>query len=440
VKLRTTNYLLLALGLAAAPLGCGSDSSSAPASTATLPNETSTPSSTSSATPSAEALAAVSSALDAAVARGDAPGVVALVVDREGVLFAGASGPRDVTSAEPMPADAIFAIASMTKPVTSVAIMMLYEQGQLDLDDPVSDFLPGFDQLQVLTSTEPGQLTTAPAATPMTVRHLLSHTSGIGYAFASATVAAMQQATPAPEWELPLLNEPGAVWHYSASTRVLGMIVEAISGQSLEAFFQASILEPLAMQDTSFAVAADKQTRLPAVHARGADGALQASPPGNVPATPTPPFAGDGGLYSTAHDYGQFMRMLLNGGTLDGVHVLDEASVALMGENQIGDIFVEEQVSTNPGLSRNFPLGAGKDKFGLGFQITSAESAVTGQRGPGSLAWAGIFNTEFWIDPQQGIAATLLMQVLPFYDEGALRALGDFETAVYGQLVSGGSN
>jgi CubicO group peptidase (beta-lactamase class C family) len=328
----------------------------------------------------------------------------------------------------------------MTKPVTSVAIMMLHEQGQLDLDDPVSDFLPGFDQLQVLTSTEPGQLATAPVTTPMTVRHLLSHTSGIGYAFASATVAAMQQATPAPEWELPLLNEPGAVWHYSASTRVLGMIVEAISGQSLEAFFQDNILEPLAMHDTSFAVAAEKQTRLTAVHTRGPDGALQASPQGNAPSTPTPPFAGDGGLYSTAHDYGQFMRMLLNGGTLDGVHVLDEANVALMGENQIGDSFVEEQVSTNPGLSRNFPLGAGRDKFGLGFQITSAESAVAGQRAPGSLAWAGIFNTEFWIDPQQGIAATLLMQVLPFYDEGALRALSDFETAVYGQLVSGGAN
>jgi CubicO group peptidase (beta-lactamase class C family) len=397
----------------------------------------------------------VSSALDASVERGDAPGVVALVVNREGVLFAGTSGPRSVTTGEgnpveadpaaadpatAMPADAIFAIASMTKPVTSVAIMMLYEQGQLELDDPVSEFLPGFDQLQVLTSTEPGQLATAPATTAMTLRHLLSHTSGIGYAFASATVATMQQATPAPEWELPLLNEPGAVWHYSASTRVLGMIVEEISGQTLEDFFQANILEPLAMHDTSFAVAAEKQPRLPAVHTRGADGSLQASPQGNVPSTPTPPFAGDGGLYSTAHDYGQFMRMLLNGGTLDGVHVLDEASVALMGENQIGDSFVEEQVSTNPGLSRNFPLGAGRDKFGLGFQITSAESAVTGQRGPGSLAWAGIFNTEFWIDPQQGIAATLLMQVLPFYDEGALRALSDFETAVYGELVSGGSN
>jgi CubicO group peptidase (beta-lactamase class C family) len=287
---------------------------------------------------------------------------------------------------------------------------------------------------------ETGAFEAVPATNVMTVRHLLAHTSGIGYAFASASVAAMQQANPGPEWELPLLSEPGSEWHYSASTRVLGLIVEEVSGLSLEAFFQENIFAPLSMTDTSFAVSADKQSRLPTLHARAGNGSLQETPQGNVPVTPTPPFQGDGGLYSTARDYGRFMRMLLNDGTLDGVQILDDATVAMMGQNQIGDIFVEEQVSTNPGLTRNFPLGAGKDKFGLGFQITSAESAVSGQRSPGSLAWAGIFNTEFWVDPQRGVAATLLMQVLPFYDEAAIRALGELETTVYRELVPAGSD
>ncbi len=437
MKLRTTKYwAMLALALAAAPLGCndGTDDPSAP-STATLP------SAPPSSPPSSAAVSAVSVALSGAVERGDAPGIVALVVDRDGALFEGSAGQLNVASGAPMPTNAIFSIASMTKPVTSVAVMMLFEQGLLGIDDPVSNFLPGFDPLQVLSSIDlaTGQFEAIPATTVMTVRHLLSHTSGIGYGFASAEVAALQQSNPGPEWQLPLLSEPGAEWHYSASTRVLGLIVEELSGLSLEQFFQENIFRPLAMTDTSFAVPASKQARLPTLHARGADGGLRESAQGNVPATPTPPFQGDGGLYSTARDYGQLMRMLLNEGTLDGVQLLDEATVALMGQNQIGDIFVAEQVSTNPGISRNFPLGAGRDKFGLGFQITSAESAVSGQRSPGSLAWAGIFNTEFWVDPQRGVAAALLMQVLPFYDEGALRALSDFETAVYNDLVPAGS-
>jgi len=384
--------------------------------------------------PGADALERV---LTSAVERGDTPGLVGLVVNRDGVLFQGAAGQLDVASGTPMTTDAIFNIASMTKPVTSVAAMMLVERGMLGLDDPVSMYLAGFDALEVLSGDvdqETGEFEAAPAENTMTVRHLLAHTSGIGYAFANSNVARLQQGTQLAEWEIPLLSEPGTQWNYSASTRVVGLIVEQLSGQDLETFFQQEIFEPLGMTDTSFAVPADKAARLPTLHVRGADGSLQEGPNG-APAVPTPPFGGDGGLYSTAHDYGLFMRMLLGGGALGEARILSEDSIAQMGDNQIGDIFVELQEAANPALTKPFPLGAGNDKFGLGFQLTGPSTSDGPQRSPGSMAWAGLFNTEFWVDPTEQVAATLLMQVLPFYDDGAIRALSEFEAAVYGDLL-----
>jgi methyl acetate hydrolase len=332
----------------------------------------------------------------------------------------------------PMPIDAIFNIASMTKPVTSVAIMMLLEESKLQLDEPVSRFLSGFDNLQVITKFDEadGTYETRPAKRAMTVRHLLTHTSGIGYAFCNPVVARLQRGTQKSEWELPLLNDPGDQWNYSASTRVLGLIVEAVTGTPLEAWYQEKIFKPLGMVDTSYAVAESKQSRLSAIYSR-ADGTLRGQPPASVPSTPTAPFRGDGGLYSTVRDYGLFTRMLLNGGHLGGVRILTEKSVRLMGQNQIGSIFVEQQQAADPLRTRPFPLGAGRDKFGLGFQITSKDERFSSFRSPGSLSWAGIFNTEFWIDPVKHIGGVQMMQVLPFYDEGALRTLREFEESVY---------
>lgn len=446
--------LIGALAVVASPFSCGDGSSEPPSSaTASAPSASgpsappvvpspTTPSPAAKPAPSRLALsptarAALSSALAGAVERGDSAGVVALVVDRQGVLFEGAAGRLNVADGEAMPTDAIFSIASMTKPVTSVAIMQLHERGRLGLDDPVSAFLPGFDELEVLTSIDlaTGAYETKPAAAVMTVRHLLSHTSGIGYGFCNSTVARLQQGTQTPEWQLPLLSEPGSEWHYSASTRLLGQIVEAITGQSLEAYFQAEIFAPLGMSDTSFAVPEPKRARVPTLHVRGANGALQESPQNGIPSIPTPPFAGDGGLYSSARDYGQFMRMFLNGGALGEARILSERSVAMMGENQIGESFVREQDAANARLTKPFPLGAGADKFGLGFQITGTDAGDDARRSAGSLSWAGLFNTEFWIDPRQGVAATLLMQVLPFYDDGAVRALQDFEAALYREIL-----
>jgi CubicO group peptidase (beta-lactamase class C family) len=381
------------------------------------------------------ATAQVAQVLAGAVERGDTPGVVGLVVDRDGVLFEGASGRLDIAHNVALRTDSIFKIASMTKPVTSVAIMMLLEEGKLSLDDPVSRYLDGFDKLQVITrfNADDGTYATRPAMRPMTLRHLLTHTSGIGYGFSSPIVARLQQGNEKNEWELPLLHDPGARWTYGASTRVLGLIVEKITGESLETYFRERIFMPLGMIDTSFAVPLAKQSRVSTIYSH-VDGKFRPQP-ATIPSTPTPPFLGDGGLYSTAHDYGQFMRMLLNHGSLGDAKILSERSIGLMSSNQIGAIFVSQQPAADPALTRPFPLGAARDKFGLGFQVTAPGDDGSTSRSPGSLSWAGIYNTEFWVDPKRGIGAVLMMQYLPFYDEAAIRTLRDFEAAVYEHLA-----
>lgn len=380
----------------------------------------------------ADATATITRQLEQAVQRGDTTGVVALVVDRDGVVYESAVGKLDVTANQPMTTDALFNIASMTKPVTSVAIMMLVEQGKLSLDDPVSKHLPGFDKLQVMTkfNAADGTYESRPATKTMTVRHLLTHTSGIAYGFTSPALARLQQGTTKNEWEFPLMHEPGEKWTYGASTRVLGLIVEKITGTSLEPWYQEHIFRPLGMKDTSWAVPTEKQARVPPVQRREAAG-LQQQPRATLPATPPMPTRGDGGLYSTARDYGLFIRMLLNGGKLGSVRILSEQSVKLMGENHIGGVVVRTQEIGLPALSKPFPLGAGADKFGLGFQLAAKSKDSETYRRPGSMSWAGIYNTEFWIDPEQKIGGVLLMQTLPFYDEGAIRALREFEAAVY---------
>jgi methyl acetate hydrolase len=370
--------------------------------------------------------AALTAQMHEAVKKGDAPGIVELVVDREGVLYQGSSG---------LPMDTIFNIASMTKPVTSVAIMMLAEQGKLKIDDPVSKYLDGYDKLQVITKFNAADASyeTRPANTVMTITHLLAHTSGIGYSFTNPIEYALVAKTRKGEWELPLLDDPGTKFNYSASTRVLGFIVEKVTGSNLEAWYQQHIFRPLGMVDTSWAVPAHKQSRLAPQFSR-ATGRLEALPAATVPTTPTAPIRGDGGLYSTAEDYSKFVRMLLNDGLLGRARILSPASVKQMGQNAMGSIVVELQPDADKNRTRPFPLGAGKDTFGLGFQIAADDPATRGFRSPGSMSWAGIFNTEFWVDPVKKIGGVHMMQLLPFYDEGAIRALRGFEQTVYREL------
>jgi methyl acetate hydrolase len=376
--------------------------------------------------------AALSQFLSEAVGRGHVPGVVAVVMNRDGMLYQDAVGKLDVARGVEMRPDAIFRMASMTKPVTSVAVMMLVEAGKLALDDPVSRHLPEFEARQVISTFDAadGRYQTRPAGRPMTVRHLLAHTSGLGYAFSSPTVARLLQGTQKSEPDLPLLHDPGDRWTYGANTRVLGRIVANVSGQPLDVFVRSRIFEPLNMADTTWVVPPDKLSRVVTVHQR-TGGTLVEQP--NAPAQRAP-VDGDRGLFSTAGDYAAFLRMLLNDGKLGAARLLGEKSVRLMGENQIGTVMVEEQPVGDAARTRPFPLGAGRDKFGLGFQIAAPDERYSNLRSPGSLSWAGINNTHFWIDRARQIAVIVLMQVLPFYDEACIGTLRGFEALVYRHL------
>jgi CubicO group peptidase (beta-lactamase class C family) len=319
----------------------------------------------------------------------------------------------------------------MTKAVTSAAIMILVDEGKLKLDDDVAKYLPKYQNPLVLSTfnAADGSYETRPAKRPITIRHLLTHTSGIGYGFSSQAVSVLTQKTMQSELDLPLLFDPGTSWAYGASTRVLGHVVEAISGQTIDAFLDARILKPLGMNDTGYAVPPAKHSRVVAVSNRGNDGRFTEQ---RVAATVSSPIQGDGGLYSTASDYGLFIRMLLNRGQLGQTRVLSTRSARTMFDNHTGDVVVQPQLSTAPALSRNFPTGAGADTWGLGFQLARAKRP--NMRTPGSGTWAGIFNTHFFIDPSREIGVVVMMQTLPFYDEASMRVYAGVEELVYKNL------
>lgn len=362
------------------------------------------------------------------------PGIVALVTDADRVVYTGAFGRQDVARGVPMAPDSIFNIASMTKPVTSVAVMMLVQEGDIELDDPISDHLPAFENPQVIERFNAADRSyeSRPAAGPITVRHLLTHTSGLGYGFSNRTLSALVGGEPgASVTRFPLLHDPGTRWTYGESTRVLGTLVEEVSGQPLDELMAERIFAPLGMSDTFYKVPAPKVSRVVTVHRTTADGLVETPNAAEIAS----PVYGDGGLYSTAADYAKFIQLFLNNGRApNGMRLLSEATVALMGENHIGAIFVEQQPAAVPALTEPFPLGAGRDKFGLGFQVTGPHREPFA-RSPGSLSWAGIFNTEFWIDPARGVGGVLLMQYLPFYDATAIETLQGFEQRVYEGLA-----
>ena len=379
------------------------------------------------------ASAALDAELRAAVERKDVPGVVALVVSRDRVLYQGAFGVADVSNGRPLTVDALFRIASMTKAVTSTALMQLIEQGRLGLDDPAEKFLPELANLKVFESFDAatGAYKLRPASKPATVRHFLTHTSGLGYPFTSATLRDFKpRAGEAYPFGGPLLFDPGERWHYGTSTDVVGRLVEVISGQNLETYFRQHIFAPLKMDDTSYNVPEAKGPRLVAQQQRSGDRmdgpiVLQSPQP---PLTIAAPIGG-GGLASTASDYGRFVRMFLNGGVLVGARVLKAETVALMSQNHIGAVSVPALKTALPRSADFTFIADGRDKWGLGFLITTDQ--VPGKRSPGSLSWGGINNTFFWIDPSRDIAGVIMMQYLPFADAKALAVYDTFERGAY---------
>jgi len=375
---------------------------------------------------------AISRMFQSAVDAGEIPGVVAAVTNRERVLYLEAFGKQDAGKNVSMANDTIFRIASMTKPVTSVAIMMLVQEGKVRLDDPAGHYVPSLNGREVIASFDDkdGNATTRPARQPITVRHLLAHTSGLAYPFTSATVVAIQEKKKQEPRDQPLLFDPGTRWHYSPATAVLGDIVEKVSGESIEAFYQQRMFGPLEMVDTSYRLPPEKEARLVTIHRREAS-ALMETP---NPAAYAPTVRGDGGLVSTAADYARFVQMLLNQGSWRGKRLLTAQSVRQMTSNQIGALTVGEMPAVLPRTSAAFPFGAGTDKFGLGFQITMTDGAAAHERSAGSYTWGGINNTHFWVDPRNGVGAIYLTQVLPFYNATSMDVMKRFEHLLYEHL------
>ncbi len=374
--------------------------------------------------------AAVDAVLADAVKRGDIPGVVAVVVDRRGIIYQGAFGKADVATGKSLTADAIFRIASMTKPITSTAAMQLFEQGKFRLEDPAEKYLPDLANMKVFESFDQatGAYTLRPAARPITIRHLLTHTSGLSQNFTSPIVRDFKPRTGEQYPAGPLLFDPGDQWIYGTSIDWVGRLVESLSGMPLESYFRERILGPLNMNDTFYNLPQDKHARVVPVHKRRADGTFErdpAQPPFSIPRP-----GGGGGLSSTAADYARVLRMFLNQGTLDNVRILSPESVTLMSANQIGSVGVRALKSAMPDRSSDFTfVDDGRDKWGVGFMI--AANGRPGKRSAGSLSWGGINNTYLWIDPAQGIGGIILMQLLPFADSKALAVYDSFERAAY---------
>jgi methyl acetate hydrolase len=374
--------------------------------------------------------ATIDDAMHDAVARKEVAGVVVMAADRKGVIYEGAFGVADIAEARPLQLDSMFRIASMTKAVTSTACLQLVEQGKFAIDDPVEKYLPQFYKAPVFESFDPatGDYKLRPAAGAVTVRHLLTHTSGLGYPFTDPTTRDFKPR-PGEEYPVgPLVFDPGERWLYSTSTDWVGRLVEKVAGKTLEDYFHDHIFAPLGMKDTSYFVPKDKEARLVTVNRRLADGSM-AKDSVQPPTSGFTPIGG-GGLTSTASDYIRFTRMLLNGGTLDGARILSSDTVALMGQNAIGAIGVPAQKTAIPARSDDFSFIAhGRDKWGLACLITA--DAVPGKRSAGSLSWGGINNTYYWLDPARGVTGTIMMQFLPFADRKALALYDAFERGVY---------
>lgn len=333
--------------------------------------------------------------------------------------------------------DTIFALASMTKPLVSAAAMQLVERGALALDQPLNAVLPQLANLSVLEGFDgSGTPILRPARGTITVRQLLSHTSGYGYAFWNEDLRRLQDergtGVVPSSWEeleaTPLLFDPGTAWAYGISTDVLGKMIEAVSGLALDEYLEANLLGPMGMHDTTITLTDERRTRAATIHVRDSSGALE---PLDDPIDGDRRFAmGGGSLCGTAPDYVRFLRMLLGRGTLDGEQILAPASVAAMSADQLGTIPVTTLRTAMPAVSNDVDLLPGVPlTWGLGFQINTAPTPAG--RCSDSLAWAGLYNTYFWVDLAKGLGGVLLTQLLPFADAKALELLDTVERAAY---------
>jgi methyl acetate hydrolase len=397
-------------------------------------------------TESAGTLPAVDATLRAGVSAEDVPGVVAMAATDTGVVYEGAFGGRRIHEGPAMTRDTIFRVASMVKLITSVAALRLVEQGKLSLDAPVPGIDPALAEPQVLDGFDAsGKPSLRPTKRPISLHDLLTHTAGFVYGLWDREVLKYNKALdklPSGERSKlphhPLMFDPGERWQYGGNIDWVGRIVQAVTGEPLDTHFRKHIFEPLGMNDTGFVISPTQWTRVASGHHRLVDGSLQAEPMAHEPKPAPAPgsFTGGGGIYSSAPDYLTLIRMLLNGGALSGARILRPDTVALMGQNQIGSIDVGVLRTTAPGVSSDVNFFPGiKLKWGFGHMITM--EPVPEGRSAGSLTWAGIYNTYYWIDPKNRLAAVFMTQVRPFADERVLRVYRRFERTIYAATKAG---
>jgi methyl acetate hydrolase len=385
---------------------------------------------------------AIDKVLTKPIEAGLIPGIVAVAADDRGAIYEGAFGRRAVDKSEPMTLDSVFRIASMTKAVTGTAAMQLVQKGQIGLEQPMGDVLPVIKDAKVLEGFDgDGTPRLRDPKTPITLRHLLTHTSGYGYDIFNPDLARYVQIAGLPSiltrkndaLRIPLVFDPGSGWEYGIGIDLVGKVIEEVTGEDLERYLRQHILDPLCMHDTSFVLRNDIAHRLVGTHMRGADGkpvAISIDPLDEAEF-----HTGGAGLFSTAPDYLTFTRMLLAGGTLDGVEVLKPETVQLMARNAIGDLNVPMVRSNNPALALEVETFPGQvKKWGLTFLINTED--IEGFRSAGSLTWGGVHNTYFWIDLKKRITAVALMQILPIGDPDVQGTMIAFERTLYAAISS----
>jgi methyl acetate hydrolase len=363
------------------------------------------------------------------------PGVVAMAADRDGEVYEGAAGLRSAADSDPITPDTVMRIASMTKMVTTTAALQLVEQGSLDVEAPVDTYRPEFANLQVLDGFDGDSPRLRPPASRATVRNLLTHTAGLGYWIWDSDIDRYEQVTGTPNimpgtldaFTAPLVFDPGTRLQYGINLDWLGRVVEAVSGQPLDAYFAENITGPLGMTSTVARMTPEQRANSTPIHVRGEDGRWTAT---DVDWAQQPEFWGGGHfLYSTPRDYLRLQRMLLGGGELDGTRILSADTVAAAFTNQIGDLeFPAEMSTAHPELSGPVNLGPGL-KWGWGLLLNPV--ALPGMRAAWSGSWSGLFNTHFWVDPASGITGAIYSQTLPLADPAAFEMYVNFEVALY---------
>jgi methyl acetate hydrolase len=395
------------------------------------------------ARPGSGDFAVIDAVLGQAVSNGSVLGVAAMGATPDGVVYDGAFGNANVETGAPMGNDTVFWLLSMTKAFTATAAMQLIEQGPMHLDQPAAEILPQLAAPKVLEGFDAaGQPILRSAKRPITVRHLLTHTSGYSYSVWSEAISRYERATGMPDiatcqnaaFTAPLEFEPGERWQYGISMDWVGKLVEEVTDQSLEVYFRENIFEPLGMKDSGFLIGGAQKRRLASFASRQPDGSLKPAP-FEMPQRPEF-FMGGGGAFSTPRDYLAFLQMLLNGGSFNGARLLQPATVAQMMVNQIGDLGVHETRSAQPAYSNSFDQFPGQPhKWGLSFGI-NIQPGPNG-RAASSISWAGLLNCYFWLNPVTKVTGALFTQILLFYDHRVVALCGAFERGLYRGLGGG---